>query len=135
MKKAVMASPMAKRQLAKLGDNIKMARLRRNLSLRAVAQRAGISLNTVVAIENGEPGVSIGAIANVLHCLSLAEDISLIAKDDSLGRKLQDLEIEPKKRAPKKTKAEELLDLIKDAEGSAKESRAKNIIDKFEKLK
>jgi transcriptional regulator with XRE-family HTH domain len=121
MKKSVMASPMAKRQLTKLGDNIKMARLRRNLSLRAVAQRAGISLNTVVAIENGAAGVGIGAITNVLHCLGLAEDISLIAKDDSLGRKLQDLAIEPKKRAPKKTTADELQDLMKDAEGSAKE--------------
>ncbi len=115
MKKAVMASPMAKRQLAKLGDNIKMARLRRNLSLRAVAQRAGISLNTVVAIENGEVGVSIGAIANVLHCLSLAEDISKIALDDELGRKLQDLELEPKRRAPKKIKSQELSDLIKES--------------------
>lgn len=117
MKKSVMASPMAKRQLVKLGDNIKMARLRRNLSLRAIAQRAGISLNTIVAIENGRPGVSIGAIANVLHCLSLAEDISNIAKDDLLGRKLQDLELEPKKRAPKtvKAKSQDLMNLIKDS--------------------
>ena len=125
MKRAVMASPMAKRQLSKLGDNVKMARLRRNLSLRAVAQRAGISLNTVVAIESGKPGVSIGAIANVLHCLSLAEDISKIALDDELGRKLQDLELGPKnrgpnkrgprKRAPKKTKSQELSNLIKES--------------------
>lgn len=93
-----------------------MARLRRNLSLRAVAQRAGIALNTVVSIENGEPGVSIGAIVNVLHCLNLAEDISKVALDDVLGRKLQDLELEPKKRAPKKTKAQELLDLLKESE-------------------
>lgn len=116
MKKAVMASPMAKRQLIKLGNNIKLARLRRNLSIRAVAQRAGISVNTVVAIENGEPGVSIGAIVNVLHCLSLGEDISLVARDDALGRKLQDLELEPKKRATKKNKAQELMDLIQDSE-------------------
>lgn len=115
MKKSVMASPMAKRQLAKLGDNIKMARLRRDLSLRAVAQRAGISLNTVVAIEKGEPGVSIGAIVNVLHCLSLTEDISKVALDDALGRKLQDLELEPKKRAPKKVKSQELSDLIRES--------------------
>ena len=84
-----------------LGGNIKMARLRRDLSLRAVAQRAGISLNTVVSIEKGEPGVSIGAIANVLHTLNLAEDIELIAKDDALGRKLQDLELSLKGRAPR----------------------------------
>ena len=92
-----------------------MARLRRNLSLRAVAQRAGISLNTVVAVENGEPGVSVGAMVNVLHCLSLAEDISKVALDDVLGRKLQDLELEPKKRAPKKSKSQELSDLIKES--------------------
>ena len=72
-------------------------------------------MNTVIAIENGEPGVSIGAIANVLHCLNLAEDISLIAKDDLLGRKLQDLELEPKQRASKKSKIRELLDVDKEA--------------------
>jgi len=116
MKRAINASPMVKRQLVKLGGNIKMSRLRRDLSLRSVALRAGISINTVVAIENGEPGVSIGAIANVLHCLNLVEDISQVAKDDLLGRKLQDLELEPKKRAAKKSKARELIDLIKDAE-------------------
>lgn len=115
MKRAVMLSPMAKRQLIKLGENMKMARLRRNLSLRAVAQRAGISLNTVVAIEHGETGVSIGAIVGVLHCLNLAQDISKVALDDELGRKLQDLKIMPKKRAPKKIKAKELLDLIKES--------------------
>lgn len=114
MKKTVMTSPSAKRQLLKLGDNIKMARLRRHLSLRAVAQRAGISLNTVVAIEKGESGVSIGAIVNVLHCLSLAEDISKVALDDALGRKLQDLDLKPKKRAPKKLKSKELSDLLRE---------------------
>ncbi len=116
MKKTISTSPMAKRQLIILGNNIKMARLRRNLSLKAVAERAGISINTVVGIENGGPGASIGAIANVLHCLNLAEDISLIAKDDLLGRKLQDLELVPKKRAPKKKLAQELLELIKESE-------------------
>ena len=101
MKKSVTPSPLVKRLLTQVGDNIKMARLRRNLSIKAVAQRAGISFNTVVNIESGAPGVSIGAIANVLHCLNLAEDLSLLAKDDALGRKLQDLELAPRKRAPK----------------------------------
>lgn len=115
MKKSTTPSPLVKRQLVKLGDNIKMARLRRNLSLRAVAARAGISLNTLVAIESGKAGVSLGAVVNVLHCLGLAEDISKVAADDLLGRKLQDLALEPKKRAPKKSKSEELMNLIKDS--------------------
>ena len=64
----------------------------------------------MVAVEQGVPGVSIGAVVNVLHCLNLAEDISKVALDDVLGRKLQDLELLPKKRAPKKKKSQELCD-------------------------
>lgn len=108
MKNANISSPLTKRLLKGLGENVRLARLRRDLSLRAVAERSGLSINTVVAIENGESGVSIGAIANVLHCLSLAEDIALIARDDVLGRKLQDLALVTKKRATKK-KNENLL--------------------------
>lgn len=85
-----------------MGENIKMARLRRDLSLKAVAERAGLAVNTVVAIEKGASGASIGAIANILQSLNLTEDISLLAKDDLLGRKLQDLKIMPKQRASKK---------------------------------
>jgi len=102
MKKSVNTSPLAKRQLTILGENIRLARLRRNLSLLAVALRAGVSLNTVVAVENGKSGVGLGAVANVLHCLGLVQDLSQVASDDLLGRKLQDLKLETRKRAPKK---------------------------------
>jgi transcriptional regulator with XRE-family HTH domain len=115
MKKKIQASPAAKRQLKALGENIKISRLRRDFSLLSVAQRAGISVNTVVAIEKGEPGVSIGAVANVLHCLNLVEDISKVAQDDPLGRKLQDLKLEPRKRAAKKVKTKNLQDLIENS--------------------
>jgi len=101
MKKEINASPLAHRLLRELGENIRFARLRRKLSIQTVANRAGIAINTVVAIEKGATGVSIGAIINTLHCLGLAADISLIAKDDVLGRKLQDLQLALKKRAPK----------------------------------
>ena len=101
MKLKMNTSPLAKRLITELGENIKMARLRRGLSIRMVSQRAGIAFNTMVSIEKGASGVSIGAIVNVLHALGLAEDVSLIAKDDVLGRKLQDLNLIPKKRAPK----------------------------------
>ena len=104
MKTSVVPSPVVKRLLKELGEKIKMARLRRSISIELLGKRAGISFNTVVAIEKGSPGVSIGAIANVLHALSLTEDISLLAKDDVLGRKLQDLKLVSKKRAPKNDK-------------------------------
>ena len=71
-----------------------------------VAERAGMSRTTLAAIENGAAGVTFGSYANVLHVLGLHQDISLLAQDDELGRKLQDLQLRPKKRAKKNPKAD-----------------------------
>lgn len=94
--------PALKKILIQLGENIRLARLRRRLSASLVAERAGMSRPTLSAIERGEEGVTLGAYANVLMSLGLHNDLSLIAKDDILGRKLQDLNLEVKKRAPKR---------------------------------
>lgn len=66
MKKKTLLLPKQQRILRELGENIKLARLRRKLSADQVSTRANI------------------------------------AKDDELGRKLQDLKLIVKKRAPKK---------------------------------
>jgi DNA-binding XRE family transcriptional regulator len=58
-----------------------------------VAGRAGITRSTLYRIEAGDPGVSIGTHASVLKVLGLQGDIDGLAKDDALGRKLQDLEL------------------------------------------
>jgi hypothetical protein len=50
----------------------------------------------------GSPALSIGAYTKVLFVLGLSEDIIQVAKDDILGRKLQDAKLLIKKRAPKK---------------------------------
>ena len=76
-----------------------MARLRRNLTTAQIAERADISRTTLVKIEKGDEGVQMGSYFRVLIVLGLADDITLIAKDDILGRKLQDLGLEVKKRA------------------------------------
>ncbi|HEY5122871.1 MAG TPA: helix-turn-helix transcriptional regulator [Ignavibacteria bacterium] len=90
---------------ADLGINIKLARLRRKLSITQVAERAGINRVTLWQIEKGSPRVSMGAYAQVIFVLGLEKDLLNIAKDDILGRKLQDAKILLKKRAPKiKTK-------------------------------
>ena len=103
MKKTINSSPLTRRLLIKLGENIKFARLRRNLPIKLVAERAGIAINTYISLEKGNAGVSIGALANVLHALGLAQDIEVLAKDDILGRNLQDLNLITKKRASKRT--------------------------------
>ncbi len=102
MKKQINPSPLTKRLLIELGENIRLARLRRNLSIRSIAERVGVSVNTITSLEKGLAGVSIGVVANVLHALGLAEDIKSLAKDDVFGRKLQDMELLPRKKAPKK---------------------------------
>lgn len=100
-KKKSYALPSLQRLLGKVGENIHLARLRRNFSAAMVAERAGIARNTLRAIERGESSVTLGAYANVLLCLGLEKDLGLIAQDDALGRKLQDAGLSIKARATK----------------------------------
>ena len=102
-KKSVNIVPQTERILEQMGEQIKIARLRRKLSTELVAERAGISRATLWSIEKGSPSVSIGMYAAVLHALNgMDKDLLLVAKDDEFGRKLQDLDLVTRKRAPKK---------------------------------
>ena len=96
--------PSLKKILDELGENIKLARLRRKLSAEQVAERANISRPTLLSIEKGSSGVAMGAYAQVLFVLGLEKDLLTLAADDELGRKLQDADLVVKERAPKKTK-------------------------------
>lgn len=101
-KKAVTVLPSTGKILDTMGEQIKLARLRRQLSAELVAERAGISRATLWNVEKGSPSVAIGIYAAVLHALNnLDTDLLLIAKDDEFGRKMQDLNMTVKKRAPK----------------------------------
>lgn len=93
--------PKLKRILAGLGENLRLARLRRKFPARLVAERANVSPNTLRAIERGDPKVSLGAYANILLSLGLEDDLTLIARDDELGRKLQDANLPIRARAPR----------------------------------
>lgn len=94
------------RKLAKhlqiVGEQIKLARLRRNMSIAQVADRATCSTLTVARIEKGVPTVSMGIYLRVLYALQLDEDILLIAQQDPIGRSLQDLQLKQRQRASKK---------------------------------
>jgi transcriptional regulator with XRE-family HTH domain len=96
--------PRLLRVLEELGENIKLARLRRKLSATQIAERAGISRSTLWQIERGAPNVAMGSYAQVLFVLGLEKHLQQVAANDALGYKLQDAGILPGKRAPKKTK-------------------------------
>jgi len=95
--------PATEEVLKTMGEQIKLARLRRNLSVELVAERAGISRSSLWKVESGNPAVAIGIYAAVLHALNnMDKDFLLIAKDDELGRQMQDLNLITRKRATRR---------------------------------
>jgi len=101
-RKTTIQLPALKRILEELGENIRLSRLRRGLPARLVADRAGMSRTTLRAVEKGAAGVTMGAYANVLQCLGLENDLTLVARDDILGRKIQDAGLGTRARAVKR---------------------------------
>ena len=91
--------------LERFGENIKLARLRRNVSTSLQAERAGISRPTLAMIEKGSPSVSLGSYVQVLVSLGLEKDLLKVAADDEMGRTLQDLNLPMRQRASKKGKS------------------------------
>jgi len=92
--------PSATRVLSELGENIKLARKRRGLTLAQVGERAGIARSTLGLIEKGAPGVSMSAYLQVLFVLGLEKDLLNVAANDPLGRKLQDAGLLSGKKKP-----------------------------------
>lgn len=102
-KKTILLFPDTIKILEQMGEQIKLARLRRNLSVELVSERANISRATLWSIEKGSPSVAIGYYAAVLHALNdMDKDLLLIAQDDKLGRTIQDLNLTTRRRATKK---------------------------------
>lgn len=104
MKKAVYnIVPSTENILKTMGEQIKLARLRRDLSAELVAERAGISRASLWKVESGNPAVAMGIYAAVLHALgNMDKDLALVAKDDVMGRQMQDLNLMTRKRASRR---------------------------------
>ena len=105
MAKSTMGTKLPRKLEQKMqivGEQIRLARLRRNLSVAQVAERATCSPLTVSRIEKGVPTVAIGIYLRVLYALQLDDDILSLAKDDELGRALQDMNLPQGERASKK---------------------------------
>ena len=95
--------PKHERLLVNLGENLRLARLRRKLSAEQIAERAGISRSTLHLMENGSAGISLGKLVQVLAVLGLEQDLSAVGGDDVLGRRLEDARLtETRRRAPKR---------------------------------
>ena len=90
--------------LARLGENIRLARIRRRVTSALLAERAGVSHATMTAIERGSPSVGIGHYASALFSLGLLADLERVAADDELGRRLQDLGLPKRVNLPKTRK-------------------------------
>lgn len=99
--------PQEQRLLSALGERLRLARKRRKLSNAVVAQRAGISRTTLYKVEAGDAGATLGSYVRVLAVLGLEGDLDQLGADDRVGRKLQDLELEPtpKRRTTTRAKA------------------------------
>ena len=83
--------PSEQKILADLGERIKLARLRRGISAEVLAERSAISRMTLHRAEKGQSAIAMGTYLRILAALHLERDFDLLAKDDVLGRRMQDL--------------------------------------------
>ena len=104
-RKNIVLTSDTRKRLAKMGVQIKNARLRRNTSVEEIANKSGVSATTYYAIEKGKDTVSVGAYAAVLSVLELDKDIELIATDEEGKKKFRENTMFRRERATRKERS------------------------------
>lgn len=102
-KKIAPLLPSTAELLVQFGERLRMARLRRHLSAKQVAERGGMAPMTLRSLERGGSGVTMGAYLAVMQVLGIEQDLGLLGKADLLGRELQDARLSPRSSAPQKS--------------------------------
>lgn len=92
-KKTAALLPTTDELLRQFGDRLRLARLRRRLSAKQVAERAGMAPMTLRSLERGGSGVTMGAYLAVMQVLGIEKDLDLLGKADPVGRELQDAQL------------------------------------------
>ena len=70
-------------RLVQLGDRVRTARARRGWSSAALAAKAGIARRTLMSLEQGKPGTSLGVALTVLWALGLDAGVEAVANPDT----------------------------------------------------
>ena len=92
--------PSSTELLRSFGDRLRLARLRRRLTAKQVAKRAGMAPMTLRSLERGGAGVTMGAYLAVMQVLGIEKDMDLLAAADSVGRELQDARLPVHSKSP-----------------------------------
>jgi DNA-binding XRE family transcriptional regulator len=94
----------AKEALAQLGEQLRMARKRRQWTIAELARKIGVSSPTIIALEKGEPTVSVGVLVSTLWTLGLETELRNLANPNDIeGIKLMNTRLPKKIRTSKRT--------------------------------
>ena len=72
--------PVVAQALRSLGENLALARVRRKESQRVWAKRLGVSIPTLIRMEQGEPSVAVGVYATALWMIGRAAALPGLAE-------------------------------------------------------